>query len=205
MKKRVSNQNKEYNKKLRAIKTLANKALKEGVKLKCSPGRKFLEDVSIGKLVKCGNSEGIVYKKTDSSVMVIVTKHNNSFTADAFYLGERRWATTSEVEVLDWKQKINGKKVYGLGASTKGNVLLQYFNIKEDLLKYIGEVNQDKLNSFTPGTYIPMISENEAIKLKPDYFLILPWHFKSFFINSKKFSGKKLVFPLPFFKIVKVK
>ena len=103
------------------------------------------------------------------------------------------------------KQKINGKKVYGLGASTKGNVLLQYFNIKEDLLKYIGEVNQDKLNSFTPGTYIPMISENEAIKLKPDYFLILPWHFKSFFINSKKFSGKKLVFPLPFFKIVKVK
>ena len=92
-----------------------------------------------------------------------------------------------------------------MGASTKGNVLLQYFNIKEDLLKYIGEVNQDKLNSFTPGTHIPMISENEAIKLKPDYFLILPWHFKGFFLNSKKFSGKKLVFPLPFFKIVKVK
>ena len=92
-----------------------------------------------------------------------------------------------------------------MGASTKGNVLLQYFNIKEDLVKYIGEVNQDKLDSYTPGTYIPMISENEAIKLKPDYFLVLPWHFKSFFINSKKFSGKKLVFPLPFFKIVKVK
>ena len=66
-------------------------------------------------------------------------------------------------------------------------------------------MNKDKLNSYTPGTYIPMISEDEAIKLKPDYFLILPWHFKSFFINSKKFSGKKLVFPLPFFKIVKVK
>lgn len=103
------------------------------------------------------------------------------------------------------KQKLSGKKVYGLGASTKGNVLLQYFNIKDDLLKYIGEVNQDKLNSFTPGTYIRMISENEVIRLKPDYFLVLPWHFKNFFINSKKFSGKKLVFPLPFFKIVKVK
>jgi len=102
MKKIISKQDKKYNKKLRAIKTLANKALKEGVKLKCSPGRKFLKDVPIGRLIKCGNSEGIVYKKTDSSVMVIVTKHNDSFTADSFYLGDRRWATTSEVEILDW-------------------------------------------------------------------------------------------------------
>ena len=101
MKKIVSKQDKEYNKKLKAIKTLANKALKEGVKLKCSPGRKFLKDVPVGRLVKCGNSEAVVYKKTDSSVMVIVTKHNGSFTADPFYLGDRRWATTSEVEVLD--------------------------------------------------------------------------------------------------------
>jgi len=101
MKKIISKQDKKYNKKLRAIKTLANKALKEGVKLKCSPGRKFLKDVPIGRLIKCGNSEGIVYKKTDSSVMVIVTKHNDSFTADSFYLGDRRWATTSEVEILD--------------------------------------------------------------------------------------------------------
>lgn len=103
------------------------------------------------------------------------------------------------------KQKEKGKKVYGLGASTKGNVLLQYFDIKADLLNYIGEVNKDKLNCYTPGTYIPMISESDAIKLSPDYFLILPWHFKNFFINSKKFSGKKLIFPLPYFKVVKVK
>ena len=104
------------------------------------------------------------------------------------------------------KQKEKGKKkVYGLGASTKGNVLLQYFDIKSDLLNYIGEVNKDKLNCYTPGTYIPMISESDAIKLSPDYFLILPWHFKNFFLNSKKFSGKKLIFPLPYFKVVKVK
>ena len=101
MRRKISEQDKKYNKKLKAIKTLANKALKQEVKLQCSPGRKFLKDVPVGKLIKCGNSEGIVYKKTDSSVMVIVTKHNNSFSADAFYLGDRRWATTSEVEVLD--------------------------------------------------------------------------------------------------------
>ena len=98
MKKIVSKQDKEYNKKLRTIKTLANKALKQGVKLQCSPGRKFLKDVPVGKLIKCGSSEAVIYKKTDSSVMVIVTKH---IADDPFYLGDRRWATTSEVEVLD--------------------------------------------------------------------------------------------------------
>ena len=102
-------------------------------------------------------------------------------------------------------QKTKGKKIYGLGASTKGNVLLQYFNIDKNLVSFIGEVNKDKLNCYTPGTKIPMILEDDALKHNPDYFLILPWHFKNFFINSKKFLGKKLIFPLPSFKVIKVK
>ena len=101
MKRIVSKQDKIFNKKLRNIKTLANKALKQGVKLKCSPGRKFLKDVPVGRLVKCGNSEAIVYKKTDSSVMVIAVKYKDSYSNDAFYYGDRRWAPESEVEVLD--------------------------------------------------------------------------------------------------------
>ena len=102
-------------------------------------------------------------------------------------------------------KKKEGKKVFGLGASTKGNVLLQYYKINSKYLDCIGEVNQDKVGSYTPGSKIPMISENEALDKKPDYFLVLPWHFKKFFINSKKFSGQKLIFPLPSFKVVKVK
>ena len=93
--------------------------------------------------------------------------------------------------------KSSGKSVYGLGASTKGNVLLQYYNITKDLLPAIAEVNPDKFESYTPGTLIPLVDENEILAKKPDYLLVLPWHFKSFFINNEKFKGVKLIFPLP--------
>lgn len=101
MKKKVSNQNKEYNKKLRAIKTLANKALKQGVKLQCSSGYKFLKDVPVGKLIKCGGSEAIVLESTNTSCSVIVTSHKPTNNNDLFYLGTKRWGPESEVEVLD--------------------------------------------------------------------------------------------------------
>jgi NDP-4-keto-2,6-dideoxyhexose 3-C-methyltransferase len=95
--------------------------------------------------------------------------------------------------------------VAALGASTKGNVLLQYYNITSDLIKYVGEVNDDKFGSFTPGTKIPIIPENELLNLKPDFLVVLPWHFFNHFINMKHLKGQKLVFPLPEFKIVEIK
>lgn len=98
--------------------------------------------------------------------------------------------------------KSEGKSVYALGASTKGNVLLQYFNINTALIKAIGEVNHDKVGAFTPGTYIPIISENEILISSPDYILILPWHFRDFFVGQNKLKGMKLIFPLPTFEII---
>ena len=58
--------------------------------------------------------------------------------------------------IIELKNK--GKKVYGLGASTKGNVLLQYFNLNKDLIDAIGEVNESKFGKFTPGTNIPIVN-----------------------------------------------
>jgi 2-polyprenyl-3-methyl-5-hydroxy-6-metoxy-1,4-benzoquinol methylase len=101
--------------------------------------------------------------------------------------------------------KKDGKKVIGYGASTKGNVLLQYCGITTDLLSHIAEVNEDKFGAFTPGSQIPIISETEAKKMEPDYLLILPWHFKqSFLEREKEFlqSGGKLIFPLPLIEII---
>ena len=98
--------------------------------------------------------------------------------------------------------RTNKKTVYGLGASTKGNVLLQYFNIDESLVKKIGEVNEDKFGKFTPGSLIPMISESELLALNPDYLLVLPWHFRPFFENLSSLKGRTLVYPLPNFEIV---
>lgn len=99
--------------------------------------------------------------------------------------------------------RLEGKKIGGLGASTKGNVLLQYFGINSEILPYIGEVNSDKFGSYTPGTSIPIISEHEVVE-KFDYLLVLPWHFKEFFISNSKLKGKKLIFPLPYVHVIEL-
>lgn len=93
--------------------------------------------------------------------------------------------------------KAGGKRVVGLGASTKGNVLLQYCGIDAALLDSIGEVNPDKFGSFAPGSKIPIRDEKELIAERPDYLLVLPWHFRKFFDSHPRYRGLKLVYPLP--------
>ena len=99
----------------------------------------------------------------------------------------------------------DGKTVFGYGASTKGNVLLQFCGLTSKHIPYIADVNEDKFGCFTPGTYIPIISEKEARAMKPDYFLVFPWHFKySILEREREFieSGGKFIFPLPEIEIV---
>jgi hypothetical protein len=66
----------------------------------------------------------------------------------------------------------------------------------------IGEVNPDKYGCFCPGNWVPIVPEDEILAKKPDYLLVLPWHFRSFFEHNEKFSGVKLVFPLPNLEVV---
>jgi hypothetical protein len=94
------------------------------------------------------------------------------------------------------------KKVVALGASTKGNVILQYCKLSKADIAYVGEVNSEKFGCYTPGTWIPIIPEDEVLSMKPDYLIILPWHFNKFFLESKKFSGYSLVSPLPEVKVL---
>lgn len=112
----------------------------------------------------------------------------------------------SRVELLDFlmKAKSQGKRVVGLGASTKGNVLLQYCGIDPSMLSVIGDVNPDKFGCYTPGTNIPIEDEEIVLNSSPDYLLVLPWHFREFFLNNNKFKGMDLVFPLPHLEIVRV-
>lgn len=100
--------------------------------------------------------------------------------------------------------KSKGKRVVGIGASTKGNVLLQYYGIDHNLLECIGEVNKNKFGCKTPGSAIPIVNEDELLKTNPDYIFILPWHFKNFFINNKKFKGFKAILPLPKLEIIDI-
>lgn len=98
-----------------------------------------------------------------------------------------------------------GKTVFGYGASTKGNVLLQFCGFTAADIQCIAEVNEDKFGHFTPGTGIPIVSEAEARARKPDYFMVLPWHFRSGIIaREREFlaGGGHLIFPLPKLEIV---
>jgi hypothetical protein len=96
--------------------------------------------------------------------------------------------------------KKENKSILGYGASTKGNVILQFCNLTEEDIPFIVEVNKRKFGSFTPGTKIPIISEEEFRSMKPDYLLVLPWHFKEFILEKEKDylnAGGKIIFPLP--------
>lgn len=93
-----------------------------------------------------------------------------------------------------------GKLTVGYGASTKGNVILQYCGLGPDDLPCIGEPNEEKAGCFTPGTGIPIVSEADAKALAPDQLLVLPWIYRDGFVEREApflAHGGKLVFPLP--------
>ena len=99
----------------------------------------------------------------------------------------------------------SGKSVMGLGASTKGNVLLQLCGFGPEQISCVGEVNEDKFGRVTPGTRIPILPDTEIVAQEPDYLLVLPWHFREGIIRKEESymnSGGKLIFPLPEIEIV---
>jgi hypothetical protein len=124
-------------------------------------------------------------------------------TYEAF--AERTRNHRSALLILLQRLKNDGKRVLGYGASTKGNVLIQYCGIDEKLISGIAEVNEDKFGAFTPGSRIPIISEPQARADSPDYFIVFPWHFKAGILQREAAflrSGGRFIFPLPSLEIV---
>jgi hypothetical protein len=101
--------------------------------------------------------------------------------------------------------KAEGKKVYGYGASTKGNTLLQYFGLDSSHITAIAERSPYKFGFKTIGTNIPIISEEEMRDANPDYALVLPWHFISEFQTRERAfleTGGSFIVPCPVFEII---
>lgn len=104
------------------------------------------------------------------------------------------------------KLKNESKKIHIYGASTKGNTILQWCGINSSIIDYAAERNPDKYGAKTIGTNIPIISEAESRAMNPDYYLVLPWHFKNEFLEREKEmieKGTGLIFPLPTIEIIK--
>ena len=99
----------------------------------------------------------------------------------------------------------DGKRILGYGASTKGNVTLQFCGLTAQDIPAIAEVNEEKYGRVTPGTHIPIVSEADARAMKPDYFLVLPWHFKDGILRREKeylANGGRFIFPFPEIEII---
>jgi hypothetical protein len=111
-----------------------------------------------------------------------------------------------ETHALIVKLKNEGKRVHVYGASTKGNTILQWCGLDHTLIDYAAERNPDKYGAHTLGTNIPIISEEESRAMNPDYYLVLPWHFKDEFVEREKEALKKgtgFIFPVPTIEIFK--
>jgi hypothetical protein len=149
------------------------------------------------------------------------TRRRNSAVVNWLLQQEERMGLGTPAPFRDFEQRVfrhredltrllralkgDGKRILGYGASTKGNVVLQFCGIGPELVEAIAEVNEDKFGSFTPGTHIPIISEPEARAMKPDYFLVLPWHFKEGIVaREQQFlaDGGKFIFPFPEIEII---
>jgi SAM-dependent methyltransferase len=102
------------------------------------------------------------------------------------------------------QETASGKRVYVYGASTKGNVLLQHYRLDSKLITACADRSPTKWGLRTPGTSIPIVSEEDARK-QADYFLVLPWHFRDEFVAREKdfiAGGGHFIFPLPNLEIV---
>jgi len=118
---------------------------------------------------------------------------------------ERVNETQSDLRGLLTDLRAKGARIHGLGASTKGNVLLQTTGIDRHTLGSIGDVNPYKYGRMTPGTHIPIASEAATVAQRPDYLLVLPWHFREGITRSMSSyleAGGKLIFPLPDIEVV---
>ena len=103
------------------------------------------------------------------------------------------------------KQKKLNKKIYLYGASTKGNTLLQYYNLNNKVIPYAAERSPEKWNKYTVGTGIKIISEKSARKSNPDYFLVTPWGFINEFIKRESNwlkKGGKFIVPFPKLRVI---
>lgn len=167
-----------------------------------------INDVNGGSFAVTAAKRGSGLRANDSQIQRILADEVNLklHTLEPFHRFRQRVFEFRDALVgLVRRLNEEGKTVLGYGASTKGNVLLQFCGFSANDIKCIVEVNPDKFGCYTPGTGIPIISEAEGRELKPDYYLVLPWHFRKSIVQRERAflsEGGKMIFPLPTLEIV---
>jgi hypothetical protein len=167
-----------------------------------------INDINGGSFAVTACKESAPFLTNKLTVESMLEKENNiGLTTLAPYeaFKNRVFKHRDELKSLVGKLIAGGSTIMGYGASTKGNVLLQFCEFTNKELTAVAEVNPDKFGTYTPGTKIPIISETEAHGRKPDYFLVLPWHFRDNLVSREQEflkAGGRMIFPLPDIEII---
>lgn len=102
-------------------------------------------------------------------------------------------------------QKRAGKKVAAYGAAAKGNTLLNYCGIKNDLIEYVADANPHKQNKWLPASHIPVVNEAHLQTNHPDYVIIFPWNLKAEITEQLSYIrewGGRFVIPIPQLEVI---
>jgi len=183
--------------------------------------------LSLEKLMKRHNLEVFDVEKTQINGGSFITfiSHKNSRPVEKSVFAWRKYEKRIKLDKLniytDFAKRIkensrnlfnlitklvkSNKTIYVYGASTRGNTLLQYYNLNNKLIKAAVERNSEKWGKKISSLNIPIISEAEGRKRKPDYMLVLPWFFKEEFLQREKSylnSGGHFIFPLPEIQVI---
>jgi hypothetical protein len=156
-----------------------------------------------------GGSIAVVVAKIDSKKVVSERYLDLLSQEDSFFREKDKVFKLFETGVLSHRDELKeflrelisaGNEVWAIGASTKGNVLLQFCGLTSSDIKGVSEINPDKFGCVTPGSRIPIVPESDIPHNKKTYAVVLPWHFKENIIEREKdfiLSGGTLIFPLP--------
>ena len=144
-------------------------------------------------------------KKNINKIYNIEKKYFLNFNKNLRNFKKNISNSKKELQIFIKEVKREDKIIHLYGASTKGNIILQFCNINNKQIGFAADRNEEKWGRETPGSKIPIISEKSSRFKKPNYYLVMPWHFKKEIQKRElKFlkEGGKLVFPLPKLNIV---
>ena len=132
---------------------------------------------------------------------------NTGINKIEYYSGFTKKAFKAKIQLLGFliDQKMQNKKVVAYGAAAKGNTLLNYCGVKNDLIDFVVDANPHKQNKFLPASHIPVVSKDEIKKTKPEFVIILPWNLKSEITSQLSYIrewGGKFVIPIPEIEII---
>jgi hypothetical protein len=147
-------------------------------------------------------------KEISPNVAALLSKEKNKGMLDPeYYSNFSEKASKVKIDLLAFliRQKTDGKKVAAYGAAAKGNTLLNYCGVKNDMISYVVDANPHKQNKFLPASHIPVVNEEYLKADKPDYVIILPWNLKEEITSQlsyiKDWRGK-FVIPIPVFEVI---